>query len=290
SGADDGVRARAGAALTGVGLGARVAIIAGGTVRLGGIGARAGLRVADAGLVALVGGAAHDRAGPGAGAGPAGVVLGAGVAVVARAGDVRVHAAARGIAGVPGADVAVIAVGRWPADARPARAGVVGRAGATVVAGRRVVDVDAALDRIAGVVGARVAVVAVRSGAADAVSRGASIGGRAGVAVGAGGPVGLRRIRADTARGIAGPGEVTLVLGGADDPVGPRAGPALTGIGARTGVVVVAGGGVGLRRVRAGAGRGIAGPGGVTLIGRRAADRVGAHAGAGTVARIGLRT
>src|SRR5207249_2591998 len=180
--ADDGVRARAGAALTGVGLGARVAIIAGGTVRPGGIGARAGLRVADAGLVALVGGAAHDRAGPGAGAGPAGVGLGAGVAVVAgarrsghahtrgalvvrragvavvaRAGDVRVHAAARGIAGVPGADVAVIAVGRWPADARPARAGVVGRAGATVVAGRRVVDVDAALDRIAGVVGARVA-------------------------------------------------------------------------------------------------------------------------------------
>src|SRR5207248_2178437 len=54
--------------------------------------------------------------------------------------------------------------------------------------------------------------------------------------------------------------------------------------------VVVAGGGVGLRRVRAGAGRGVAGPGGVTLIGRRAADGVGAHAGAGTVARIGLRT
>src|SRR5439155_1225827 len=52
--ADDGVRARAAAALAGVGLGARVAVAAGGAVGLGRVRALAGRGIAGAGVVALI--------------------------------------------------------------------------------------------------------------------------------------------------------------------------------------------------------------------------------------------
>src|SRR5204863_245226 len=82
-GADDGVRPDAGAGLAGVGLGAGIAVGAGAAVRLGRGGAGAVGGIADAGDVALIEGGADDGVGPDAGAGLAGVTLGAGVAVVA---------------------------------------------------------------------------------------------------------------------------------------------------------------------------------------------------------------
>ena len=98
----------------------------------------------------------------------AGVRRRAGVAVVARRRVVRVDAAGRRVARVVRAHVAVVAVGRRAADAEAARAGVGRRAGVPVVAGGGVVRVDAAGRRVARVVGADVAVVAVRRRAADA--------------------------------------------------------------------------------------------------------------------------
>src|SRR5215831_443537 len=77
------VRAGAGAGLAGVGLGAGVAVVAGAPVRLGRVRANAVRRIAGADLVALVLRDAGDEAGAHAGAGLAGVGLGASVAVAA---------------------------------------------------------------------------------------------------------------------------------------------------------------------------------------------------------------
>src|SRR5213078_3663213 len=68
---------------TGVGLRARVAVVAGSAVGLGGVAAGAGRGVAGAGGVALVGGRAHDGVRAHAGAGHAGVGLRAGIPIVA---------------------------------------------------------------------------------------------------------------------------------------------------------------------------------------------------------------
>src|SRR5207245_9263548 len=62
----------------------------------------------------------------------------------------------------------------------------------------------------------------------------------------AGGAVGLGRVRALAARGIARPCVVALILGGADDGVRARAAAALAGVGLGAGVAVAAGGAVGL--------------------------------------------
>src|SRR5437870_8928474 len=104
---------------------------------------------------------------------------------------------------------------------------------------------------------------------------------RAGVAVVAGGAVGLRRVGARAGRGVAGAGGVALVGRGADDGIRAGARPGLTGVGPGAGVAVVAGGAVGLRRVGARAGRGVAGAGDVALVGRGADDgiRAGARPG-----------
>src|SRR5262249_39110935 len=67
--ADDGARADAEAAHALVRLGAEVAVVAGRTVCLGGVGAEAALGVAGAGDVAAVERGAHLRARPGADAG-----------------------------------------------------------------------------------------------------------------------------------------------------------------------------------------------------------------------------
>src|SRR2546430_1943945 len=95
---------------------------------------------------------------------------------------------------------------------------------------------------------------------------------RAGVAVVAGGAVGLRRVGARAGRGVAGAGGVALVGRGADDGIRAGARPGLTGVGPGAGVAVVAGGAVGLRGVGARAGRGVAGAGDVALVGRGADD------------------
>ena len=99
----------------------------------------------------------------------AGVAGRARVPVVARRRVVRVDAARRRVARVVGAPVVVVAVRRRAADADPAGAGVARRARVAVVARIAVLFAyDAARGRVAGVVGADVAVVAVTSRAADA--------------------------------------------------------------------------------------------------------------------------
>jgi hypothetical protein len=81
-----------------------------------------------------------------------------------------VHAACHGIAGVVGARVTVVAVGRSAADAGSTRARVVRRARVAVIARVHVESVYAARVRIArNVVGADVVVVAVAGGTATAL-------------------------------------------------------------------------------------------------------------------------
>src|SRR5206468_12515688 len=88
--------------------------------------------------------------------------------------------------------------------------------------------------------------------------------------------------------GVAGAGRVALVGGRAHDRVRAHAGAALAGVALRAVIAVVTGCAVGLDGIAAGARRGIASAGRVTLVGGRAHDRVRAHAGAG-LAGVGLR-
>src|SRR5262249_56217945 len=91
-----------------------------------------------------------------------GVRGGGGVVVAVERGAGRADAGLAGLVAV--ARIAVVArraVRRGHAGAHAGVAGVVHRAGVAVVAGRGVVRVEAAVLRIAGVVGAGVAVVAV---------------------------------------------------------------------------------------------------------------------------------
>src|SRR5262249_4146689 len=142
------------------------------------------------------------------------VVVGAGVAVVARERVVRVRAAARGITAVRRADVAVVAVRGRPGLAGAARARVAGRTGVAVVARRIVIDVDAAVRGVAAVVGAGIAVVAVdRIAHADVghapLVRGAMVGiGAVGVRVAAAGD----RVVDASGRGIAAVGRTRVAI------------------------------------------------------------------------------
>src|SRR5947208_2301966 len=96
---------------------------------------------------------------------------------------------------------------------------------------------------------------------------------RAGVVVVAGGPVGLVRVRAHATHRVAGAGDVALIERGAGDGGGRApAGAVLACLPARAGVVVVAGGPVGLVRVRACATDTVAGGGDVAPIERGAGD------------------
>src|SRR5262249_7305340 len=151
--------ADAGPTLAGVVHRAGVAVVAGHSgVRVfaagGGV---AGVVGAEVAVVAIGCRAADARAGH------AGVPRGAGVAIVAGRGVGDVQADARGAA-VVGAGVTVVAERMGHAGAR--LTGVAGRAGVTVVAGGGVVHVQAAEHRVAAVVGARIAVVAVGGTAA----------------------------------------------------------------------------------------------------------------------------
>src|SRR5712691_10981113 len=115
----------------------------------------------------------------------------------------------------------------------------------------------------------------------------AGVGLGTGVAVIARRAVWLRRVRTDACRGVACAGYVTLVERRADDRVAARAGPSLAGVGLGTGVAVIAGRAVWLRRVRTDACRRIARAGVVALIGGCTDDR-NVQAGVQTrIARIG---
>src|SRR5438552_11758414 len=136
-----------------------------------------------------------------------------------------------------------------------------------------------------GVVGAGEPVVAVerRPGAAPGD---AAVGRRASVAVVACAAVGARGIGADAARGVAGPGVVTLIRRHADDR-GSVAGTGLAVVGRGARVRVVATRTVRPRRVGADPRAGVAGPDRMALIERLADDGVGARARAG-LARVGV--
>src|SRR5262249_38278996 len=128
SGADDGPRPDAGAALAGVALRAGIAVVARRAIRLGGIRARTGDGVASAGVVALVGRGTHARIPARADAGLAAVRPGAGAPVGAGGAvrSVRVRAGARG--GIAGAGVVALIGGGADdglrADAAAGAAGV----------------------------------------------------------------------------------------------------------------------------------------------------------------------
>src|SRR5439155_1615751 len=111
---------------------------------------------------------------------------------------------------------------------------------------------------------------------------------RAGVAVVARAAVELGGIRARAGRRVAGPRVVTLVGRGAND-AGPACGHAgLADVGLRAGVAVGPRAAVELGGIRAGAGRRVAGPRVVSLVGRGADDGVPALAHRGS-SDVGLR-
>src|SRR5205823_5119277 len=257
--ADDRVRAGANSPLTGVGLRARVPVIAGRAIRLSGVRAGPGGRVARPGVVTLVGHGADDEVAARAHAPLAGVGLRARVAVVAGAavglGGVRARAGTRvarprvvTLVGC-GADDGV------PAHAHAALAGIRPRAGVAIAAGAAV-----GLGGVRARAGTRVArarvVTLVGRGADDRVrararTHLARVGPRAGVAVVARASVGLDGVRARARGRVAGARVVALVGCGAHDGVPARAHAALAGVGPRAGVVVVARAPVGLDRSRA---------------------------------------
>src|SRR5205823_3104261 len=103
---------------------------------------------------------------------------------------------------------------------------------------------------------------------------GAGIALRARVAVVAGCPLGLGRIRADTGRGVTLARQVTLIERRADDRVPPRAAAGLAHVCARATAAVLAGGAVRLLRVGAGAARRVTLAEVVALIEGRADHRV----------------
>src|SRR5207244_671689 len=152
------------------------------------------------------------------------------------------------------------------------------RAGVVVVAGGPVglVRVRAhATHRVAGAGD----VALIERGAGDGGGRApggavlARLTARAGVVVVTGGPVGLVRVRAPSTHLVAGAGDVALIERGAGDGGGRAPSlPVVLPLSARAGVVVVAGGPVGLVRVRAHATHRVAGAGDVALIERGAGD------------------
>src|SRR5262249_31616191 len=175
--------------LAGIAQRTGVAVGALGTVGLGRVGAGAARRIANAGVVALIGSRADDRVAAGARASLAAVAPRAGAAVVARraVGLGGMWAPTRGR--VAGAGVVALIEGvahdRIGADAGAGQAGVALRAGVAVAARGAVQEgsVRAALRRTAPVLGAGIAVVAARRWTAGAATRAAGVGHRAGVAV-----------------------------------------------------------------------------------------------------------
>src|SRR5437870_5685224 len=149
------------------------------------------------------------------------------------------------------------------ARARAAEAAIADGAAVAVVAGGPVMSGGIATGPRRGI--ARPGGVALIERGADdglgahAGAGPAGVGQRAGVAVVAGGAVGLGGIAAGARCGVAGAGGVALVGGGAGDGVGAYAGAGLAGVGQRAGIAVVARPSVGLGGIAAEARRGAAG-------------------------------
>src|SRR5262249_51773420 len=149
------------------------------------------------------------------------------------------------------------------------------------------------LRRVRADAGRRVAgahvVALIRRGAGHRVGADADTG-LAAVALGAGGAVvaagavGLRRGRAAAGRRVARPRVVATIRRGAAPRVGAVAGTGVAAVGVGARVSLLAALAICLRRVRADAGRRVAGAQVVALIRRGAAHRVGADAGAGMAA------
>src|SRR5439155_225883 len=280
-GAGDGVRARAGAGLAGVRARAGVAVVAGRTVRLRGVGAHAGRRVALPGVVTLVLRGADDGIHARAGARFARVRARACVAVVAGR-TVRLRGVgARAGRRVARAGVVALVLGgagdRLPRRARACLAHVGARARVAVVAGRAV-----GLGGVGARAGRRVArarvVALVPRDARDGLPRGAvsalaHVADRARVAVVAGRPVEHVRIGADARRRVARTRVVTLVEGAAHDGRSRHAASREAHVAGRARVAVLARGAVGRQRRRAEPRQRIARAGVVALIERGADDR-----------------
>src|SRR6266436_6290313 len=288
--------ARARAAEAAIADGAAVAVVAGGPALSGGIATGARRGIARSGGVALIERGADHWVDAHAAPVLAAVGLRAGVAVVAgrAVGLVRRRRAHAG-GGVAGAGVVALvrrADHRACSDAAPVLAGVGLRAGVAVVAGRAVGLVRRRRAHAGGgVAGAGVVALVRRAdhrACSDAAPVLAGVGLRAGVAVVAGRAVGLvRRRRAHAGGGVAGAGVVALDRR-ADHRACSDAAPVLAGVGLRAGVAVVAGRAVGLvRRRRAHAGGGVAGPGVVARVPR--ADHRACSDAAPVLAGVGLR-
>src|SRR5436190_9539041 len=199
----------------------------------------------------------------------------------------RVAAGARG-AHVLGAREVVARAGVALTDRRPRTARGGGPwGGRRTLREETLAGVATAVERLvpafagdAAVVGTRNAIV-TRARDARARAAEASIADGAAVAVVARGPVLPGGIATRPRRGIARSGGVALIECGADHGLGAHADRTLTGVGLRAAVGVVAGRAVAPGGIAAGSRRGIAGAGGVALIGGRAHDGVCAHAAAG---------
>src|SRR6185503_13733095 len=293
----DVVHAGARAALTGVGLRARIAVVAGRAVGLLRVGARARGDVADALGVALIRRRADHRIGSRAHARHTDVCLQAHVALVVAAGAVgleRIGAdAGRRIARADLVAVVERRAGHRIGAFADAALAAVGRRTQVAVVARCVVLLGRirAVARLGIARACHVALIEWRAddgiGAdARAVLTGVVLGAR--VVVVAGCVVRLRGVRAGSVRRVADTGNVALVQRRADDGIHAGTDARLARVGLRTRVPVAAALAVRLGGVRAEAGRRVARSGVVTLIGGRADDGVAAGARAG-LAGIGLR-
>jgi len=266
----------AGAGLTGIVSRAGVAVAARSTVHGVRSRAHAGGWVARAGRMASSGrGAGHGSAGC-AGAGLAGIVSRAGVAVAARGTVHGVRSRTRTSARVARAErVTRGGRGAGHCGAGRARAGltsIVHRAGVAVAAGAPIRRV-----RVRARAGARIAGTGCMTcggrGTGHCRARRAragltSIVHRAGVAVAAGAPIRRVRVRARAGARIAGTGCMTCGGRGTGHCRARRARAGLTSIVHRAGVAVAAGAPIRRVRVRARAGARIAGTGCMTCGGR----------------------
>src|SRR2546427_2913333 len=185
------------------------------------------------------------------------VALAGGRIAAGRPGDLE--AVSRAVLAHTVATFGLIALARRrTADGRGLRISRTGRVGPVAVL-RRIADprrgtaqrprvaryVQAAGRGVTAIHRAGVAVVAVDRSAACAGALDALLAHRAGVAVVAGGPVGLGRIRAEPRRGIAHPRIVALIRCRADDRVGADTRSALASVSLGAQVPVVTGVGVG---------------------------------------------
>jgi hypothetical protein len=200
-----------------------------------------------------------------AGATAADITVGTGIAVVTNLGIWRVHAAVNGVAGIGGAKLLIVTFNPRTTTTEAPRAELTDRTGIVVIAGHRVVHMDAPLCGIAGVISAKVIVVAIQRQSRRAhtvaarIIHSAGIGiiagyvvvhklaaGKRGTAIG-GAEVGVFALKVATADTVP---EVAVIAGGADVTVIARhaieqvnaAHRRVTGIGGTEIVIVAIGG------------------------------------------------